>query len=311
MEEKDVILVTGGAGYIGSHTYVQLMEEGYNAVIIDNFSNSKPSVLDRIKMITGKEVLFAKGDICDKEFLYRVFDEYQIDAVIHFAGLKAVGESVRIPANYYRNNVVGTLTLLEAMDKKRVKNIIFSSSATVYNPENEMPLKENAELGCTNPYGWTKYMIEQILRDFCKADDGMSAVLLRYFNPIGAHKSGHIGEDPEGIPNNLLPYITRVAAGRLPRLNVFGGDYPTRDGTGIRDYIHVMDLAKGHVCALCYVFSHRGAEAFNLGTGTGYSVLDIVGAFENASSKKIPYVITDRRPGDVAECYADRSPILY
>ncbi len=300
-----MILVTGGAGYIGSHTYAKLAEEGYEAVIVDNFSNSRPATLERLEQITGRKVPFLCGDICDQSFLRQVFTRHRIDAVIHFAGLKAVGESVEKPLSYYDNNVKGTLSLLKVMGEQNVKHIIFSSSATVYGVDNEMPLKETAHLGCTNPYGWTKFMIEQILRDLCVADADWSAVILRYFNPIGAHPSGLIGEDPEGIPNNLMPYISRVAVGKLARLGVFGGDYPTHDGTGVRDYIHVMDLAAGHVCALRYLWAHKGAEAFNLGTGNGYSVLDVVKAFEKATGKAVPYDIVGRRPGDVAVCYAD------
>lgn len=299
------ILLTGGAGFIGSHTCVELIEAGYDVVIADNLSNSKPLVLERLKELTGKEIKFYQIDIADKEKMEDMFAKESFDAVIHFAGFKAVGESVAKPVMYYRNNIDTTLTLLETMAKYNVKNIVFSSSATVYGVPESVPLVEGMKTGCTNPYGWTKLMIEQILTDEAAANKDLSVVLLRYFNPIGAHKSGRIGEDPTGIPNNLLPYITQVAIGKLPQLGVFGNDYPTHDGTGVRDYIHVVDLAKGHVKAIEYAFKNKGTEIFNLGTGTGYSVLDIVKAFEKANDIIIPYTIKPRRDGDVAKCYAD------
>lgn len=301
------ILLTGGAGYIGSHTCVELIEQGYEVIIVDNFSNSKPQVLDRLREITGKDIKTYPVDVCDKEALEKVFSENEIDAVIHFAGLKAVGESVAYPLAYYRNNIDSTLTLLEVMEKHAVTDIVFSSSATVYGIPERVPLVETMKTGCTNPYGWTKLMNEQILTDATKANPELSVVLLRYFNPIGAHSSGRIGEDPQDIPNNLLPYVAQVAVGKLKKLRVFGNDYPTHDGTGVRDYIHVVDLAKGHVKALDYVKTHKGTEIFNLGTGIGYSVLDIVKAFEKVNGISVPYEITERRPGDVAECYADPS----
>ncbi|MBQ1992712.1 MAG: UDP-glucose 4-epimerase GalE [Clostridia bacterium] len=299
------ILLTGGAGFIGSHTCVELIEAGYDVVIADDLSNSKPLVLERLKELTGKEVKLYQLDIADKEKMDEMFAKESFDAVIHFAGFKAVGESVAKPVMYYRNNIGTTLTLLETMAKYNVNNIVFSSSATVYGVPETVPLVEGMKTGCTNPYGWTKLMIEQILTDATVADKNLSVVLLRYFNPIGAHESGRIGEDPTGIPNNLLPYITQVAIGKLPQLGVFGNDYPTHDGTGVRDYIHVVDLAKGHVKAIEYASKNKGTEIFNLGTGTGYSVLDIVKAFEKANDITIPYAIKPRRDGDVAECYAD------
>lgn len=299
------ILLTGGAGYIGSHTCIELINAGYEPVIADNFLNSKPEVINRIEEITGKKVPVYELDVADFEKMDKLFCEQSFDAVIHFAGLKAVGESVQIPVSYYRNNLDSTLTLLEVMAKHSVNKIVFSSSATVYGVPKTVPLTETMPTGCTNPYGWTKYMIEQILTDAANADSKLSVVLLRYFNPIGAHKSGRIGEDPRGIPNNLIPYITQVAAGKLPYLNVFGNDYPTHDGTGVRDYIHVTDLARGHVCAIDYADKNTGTEIFNLGTGVGYSVLDIVNTFERVNNIKIPYEIKPRRPGDVAQCYAN------
>ena len=299
------ILLTGGAGFIGSHTCVELAQAGYDVVIADDLSNSKPLVLERLKELTGKEIKFYQLDIADKEKLDDMFAKENFDAVIHFAGFKAVGESVAKPVMYYRNNLDTTLTLLETMAKYNVNNIVFSSSATVYGVPESVPLVEGMKTGCTNPYGWTKLMNEQILTDATVANKDLSVVLLRYFNPIGAHKSGRIGEDPTGIPNNLLPYITQVAIGKLPQLGVFGNDYPTHDGTGVRDYIHVVDLAKGHVKAIEYASKNKGTEIFNLGTGTGYSVLDIVKAFEKANDITIPYAIKPRRDGDVAECYAD------
>jgi len=302
------ILVTGGAGYIGSHTCVELIEAGFEPVVIDNLCNSSAESLRRVEEITGKPVPFYCGDVRDTQLLDRIFSEQEIAAVIHFAGLKAVGESTAIPLRYYSNNLDTTLRLCEAMERHGVKRIIFSSSATVYTVGNKMPLREDSVTGgCTNPYGWTKYMTEQILRDIAKADEAWSVVSLRYFNPVGAHESGRIGEQPNGIPNNLMPYITQTAVGKREKLRVFGNDYPTPDGTGVRDYIHVVDLARGHVAALRYLLEHSGERVFNLGTGEGYSVLDMVHAFENANGLKIPYEITDRRPGDVAECYADPS----
>ena len=300
------ILVTGGAGYIGSHTCVELLELGYGVVVVDNLCNSNPRSLERVEELTGKSVKFYQGDVRDEALLRRIFAENEISAVIHFAGLKAVGESVAQPWRYYDNNLNSTLVLTKVMGEAGVKRIIFSSSATVYSGDNEMPLREDSRTGnCTNPYGWTKYMTEQILSGMAKADPEWSVVLLRYFNPVGAHESGRIGEDPRGIPNNLMPFITQVAVGRREKLSVFGNDYPTPDGTGVRDYIHVVDLAKGHVAAIRYAVENHGCEVFNLGTGVGYSVLDMVKAFETANGVKIPYAIVDRRPGDLATCYAD------
>lgn len=299
------ILLTGGAGYIGSHTCIELIDAGHTAVIADNLCNSKKEAVNRVEKITGKSIPFYEIDVCDQDALSKVFEENQIDAVIHFAGLKAVGESCQIPLTYYRNNIDSTLTLLEVMKKYNCNNFVFSSSATVYGIPETVPLVETMPTSCTNPYGWTKLMIEQILTDAAKADPELSVVLLRYFNPIGAHESGNIGENPNGIPNNLMPYITQVAVGKLPQLGVFGNDYPTHDGTGVRDYIHVVDLAKGHVKAIDYANAHKGTEIFNLGTGTGYSVLDIVKAFIKVNVVDIPYAIKPRRAGDIAECYAD------
>lgn len=300
------VLLAGGAGYIGSHTCVELINAGHEVVIADNFSNSCPEAVKRVEEITGKKIPLYEADVCDKGAVDRIFAENDLDAVIHFAGLKAVGESVEKPVEYYRNNIDSTLTLLEAMKKYNVNKFIFSSSATVYGTPISVPLVETMPTGSpTNPYGWTKLMMEQILTDTANANPEMSIVILRYFNPIGAHESGRIGEDPNGIPNNLMPYITQVAAGRLKQLGVFGNDYPTHDGTGVRDYIHVVDLAKGHVKAIEYSAEHKGTEIFNLGTGTGYSVLDIVNAFIKANGVDIPYVIKPRRAGDIAECFAD------
>ncbi|HIS60239.1 MAG TPA: UDP-glucose 4-epimerase GalE [Candidatus Faecousia faecipullorum] len=300
------ILVTGGAGYIGSHTCVELLESGYEVVVVDNLCNSNPKSLERVRELTGKSVKFYEGDVRDEALLRKIFAENEIAAVIHFAGLKAVGESVAQPWRYYDNNLNSTLVLTKVMGEAGCKNIIFSSSATVYSGDNEMPLRETSRTGnCTNPYGWTKYMTEQILSGMAKADPQWSIVLLRYFNPVGAHKSGTMGEDPRGIPNNLMPFITQVAVGRREKLSVFGNDYDTPDGTGVRDYIHVVDLAKGHVAAIRYAVENHGCEVFNLGTGVGYSVLDMVKAFETANGVKIPYAIVDRRPGDLATCYAD------
>ena len=300
------VLLTGGAGYIGSHTAVELLNAGHNVVIADNYANSNPIVAQRITQITGKPVKCYEADAADPAALERVFQENAIDSVIHFAGLKAVGESVRLPLDYYRNNLDSTLALLAAMETHGVRPLIFSSSATVYGKHAALPYREDAETGpCTNPYGWTKLFIEQILRDYAAAHPDFSVVLLRYFNPVGAHESGLMGEDPRDIPNNLMPYIARVAVGTLPYLNVFGNDYPTPDGTGVRDYIHVTDLATGHMAALDYAAAHTGVEVFNLGTGTGYSVLDMVHAFSRACGKDIPYRIAPRRSGDIAACYAD------
>lgn len=302
------VLLAGGAGYIGSHTCVELINAGHDVIIADNFSNSCPEAVARVEEITGRKIPLYEADVCDKTAVEKIFSENKIDAVIHFAGLKAVGESCEKPIEYYRNNIDSTLTLLESMKKHGVNNFIFSSSATVYGTPETVPLVETMPTGSpTNPYGWTKLMMEQILTDTANANPDMSIVILRYFNPIGAHESGRIGEDPNGIPNNLMPYITQVAAGRLESLGVFGNDYPTRDGTGVRDYIHVVDLAKGHVKAIDYSAEHKGTEIFNLGTGTGYSVLDIVKAFSKINNIEIPYVIKPRRSGDIAECYADAS----
>lgn len=302
------VLVTGGAGYIGSHTCVELLNAGYAITVVDNLSNSCEEALRRVKRITGKDFTFYKGDIRDKAFLEEVFQKEKIDCVIHFAGLKAVGESVKKPLTYYQNNITGTLTLCDVMQEHQVKNIVFSSSATVYGDPKTVPITEDAPKGtCTNPYGWTKWMIEQILTDLHTADAQWNVILLRYFNPIGAHESGLIGENPKGIPNNLMPYITQVAVGKLPKLGVFGDDYDTPDGTGVRDYIHVVDLAKGHVKAVQKLSEKKGVLVYNLGTGNGYSVLDLVKAFEKACGKKIPYEIKPRRSGDIATCYADPS----
>ena len=299
------VLVTGGAGYIGSHTCVELLNAGHEVVIIDNFVNSKPDALDCIRRITGKDFDFCEADLRDRAAVKKLFDEHEIDAVIHFAGLKAVGESVQKPLEYYDNNLGGFFVLAEEMRAHNVKRIVFSSSATVYGMNNPVPFREEMPTSATNPYGYTKVMIEQMLRDLAVADPEWSIVLLRYFNPIGAHESGLIGEDPNGIPNNLLPYVAQVAAGIRPQLSVFGNDYDTPDGTGVRDYIHVVDLALGHLAALNYAETHTGAEAINLGTGHGTSVLEIVAAFEKASGRPVPYKICDRRPGDIATCYAD------
>ena len=299
------VLVTGGAGYIGSHTCVELLNAGHEVVIIDNFVNSKPEALDCIRRITGKDFAFCEADLRDRAAVKKLFDEHEIDAVIHFAGLKAVGESVQKPLEYYDNNLGGFFVLAEEMRAHNVKRIVFSSSATVYGMNNPVPFREEMPTSATNHYGYTKVMIEQMLRDLAVADPEWSIVLLRYFNPIGAHESGLIGEDPNGIPNNLLPYVAQVAAGIRPQLSVFGNDYDTPDGTGVRDYIHVVDLALGHLAALNYAETHTGAEAINLGTGHGTSVLEIVAAFEKASGRPVPYKICDRRPGDIATCYAD------
>ena len=299
------VLVTGGAGYIGSHTCVELLNAGEEIIILDNFVNSKPEALNRIKAITGKDFRFYEADLLNKEAIDKVFAENSIDAVIHFAGLKAVGESVMQPIRYYHNNITGTLNLCNVMQAHNVKKMVFSSSATVYGTPKTVPIDETFPMSTTNPYGSTKLMIEQILRDIYTADNEWSIALLRYFNPIGAHKSGLIGEDPNGIPNNLMPYIAQVAIGKLECLGVFGNDYPTHDGTGVRDYIHVVDLSLGHLKALAKIRKDKGVDAYNLGTGKGYSVLDVVAAFEKASGKKVKYQIKPRRPGDIAECYAN------
>ena len=305
------ILVTGGAGYIGSHTCIELMANGYDVIVVDDLCNSNPKSLDRVEQLAGKKPKFYEGDVRDEALMRKIFAENEISAVIHFAGLKAVGESVAQPWRYYDNNLNSTLVLTKAMEEAGCKRIIFSSSATVYSGDNEMPLRETSRTGnCTNPYGWTKYMTEQILSGMAHADKEWSIVLLRYFNPVGAHASGLIGEDPRGIPNNLMPFISQVAVGRREKLNVFGNDYDTHDGTGVRDYIHVVDLAKGHVAAVKYAVENLGCEVFNLGTGTGYSVLDMVKAFEEANGVKVPYQIVDRRPGDLATCYADPTKSL-
>ena len=302
------ILVTGGAGYIGSHTCVELLDAGYDVVVLDNLSNSSEKSLDRVKALTGKEVKFYKGDILDRDILNKIFKEEKIDSCIHFAGLKAVGESVAKPWEYYNNNIAGTLTLVDVMRQNGCKSIIFSSSATVYGDPAQIPITEECPKGqCTNPYGWTKSMLEQILMDIYKADNEWNVILLRYFNPIGAHESGLIGEDPKGIPNNLIPYITQVAIGKLECLGVFGDDYDTHDGTGVRDYIHVVDLAIGHVRAVEKLKEKAGVSVYNLGTGNGYSVLDMVKAFSKACGKEIPYQIKPRRAGDIATCYCDAS----
>lgn len=301
---KGCILVTGGAGYIGSHTVVELLERGYEPVVVDNLSNSSPEVFSRIRTITGKDVRFYEADLRDRPAMERIFAENAFDAVIHFAGLKAVGESVAKPLEYYDNNVVGTLVLLETALSRGVRKIVFSSSATVYGNPERLPIDETCRLSTTNPYGTTKRMIEDILTDAAKAARDMTVVLLRYFNPVGAHPSGLIGEDPKGIPNNLTPYIAQVASGKLPVLHVYGNDYKTPDGTGVRDYIHVLDLAAGHILALEKV-PKPGVYAYNLGTGKGHSVLEVIRAFEKASGKKIPYVVEPRRPGDIDASFAD------
>jgi len=301
------ILVTGGAGYIGSHTCLELLRNGFSVVVVDNLSNSSEESLRRVQEITGKALEFHKVDLLNKKHLVEVFEKYKFDAVIHFAGLKAVGESVDIPLKYYHNNITGTITLCEVMAKYNVKNIVFSSSATVYGEPHTAPITEDFPTSATNPYGRTKLFIEEILKDLYVSDNYWNIVLLRYFNPVGAHHSGRIGEDPKGIPNNLMPFISQVAVGKLKELSVFGNDYPTNDGTGVRDYIHVVDLALGHVRALQKLIRKSGVHIYNLGTGRGYSVLEMISAFEKVSGRKIPYRIIDRRPGDIAECYADPS----
>ena len=305
------ILITGGAGYIGSHTALELLNEGYEVVVYDNLCNSSQESLRRVEELTGKTVKFYEGDVLDGAALEAMFRAENVDAVIHCAALKAVGESVQKPLEYYQNNITGTLTLMDVMNRVGVKNIVFSSSATVYGSPEEMPITESCPKGpCTNPYGWTKSMMEQIMSDVQKANPDWNVILLRYFNPVGAHKSGRIGEDPKGIPNNLMPYISQVAVGKLEKLGVFGNDYNTPDGTGVRDYIHVVDLAIGHVKAINYIFTNPGLDVINLGTGVGYSVLDMVKAFSKACGKEIPYEIKPRRAGDIDMCYADPSKAL-
>lgn len=299
------ILVTGGAGYIGSHTCLELLAAGYDVVVVDNLCNSRKEALRRVEEITGKQVTFYEMDLRDIDGLHEIFQEHAIESVIHFAGLKAVGESVRMPLHYYSNNIAATLGLCQVMEEFGVKNIVFSSSATVYGDPATVPITEDFPLSATNPYGNSKLFIEQILQDLHTADSSWNVGLLRYFNPVGAHVSGRIGEDPNDIPNNLMPYVAQVAVGRLPELSVFGNDYPTPDGTGVRDYIHVVDLAKGHIKAIEKLKTNPGVVIYNLGTGKGYSVLDMVKAFEKASGRKVPYRITARRPGDIAACYAD------
>ncbi len=301
------VLLTGSCGYIGSHTLVELLDRGYGVVGIDNFSNSKRDVIDRVKKITGKDFKFYEGDVCDKSILKKIFDENKIDVVIHFAGYKAVGESTSKPLMYYRNNIDSTLSLLEVMDEYNCHNFIFSSSATVYGKPHSLPIKENFPLSTTNPYGTTKLTIEYILKDLYKSNNDWNIVILRYFNPVGAHKSGLIGENPNGIPNNLMPYIVKVANKEYDHLNVFGNDYDTFDGTGVRDYIHVVDLAIGHIKAIDDILNNCGLDIFNLGTGKGYSVLDMVNSFERVNGVKIPYEIKPRRDGDIDACYADPS----
>lgn len=305
MKENLTILVTGGTGYIGSHTVLQFLDAGYNVVIVDNLSNSKLESLRRMEKLAGQEIKFNKVDLLDYNKLDEVFENESIDAVIHFAGLKAVGESVKIPLLYYKNNITGTINLCEIMQKHNVKKLVFSSSATVYGDPHRVPITEDFPLNATNPYGRTKLMIEDILRDIYVSDNSWDIAILRYFNPVGAHKSGEIGEDPNGIPNNLMPYIAQVAVGKLKELTIFGDDYPTKDGTGVRDYIHVIDLAKGHLQALEKLMKDPGCVTYNLGTGKGYSVLEMAKAFERASGKAVPYKIAGRRAGDIAECYAD------
>ena len=300
-----MILLTGATGYIGSHTWVELLAAGQQVVGIDNFSNSNELVLGRLEAITGHPPIFYRGDVCDQEFLKKIFTEHKIKAVIHFAALKAVGQSVQRPIEYYKNNLTGLLTLVEVMHKSHCNNLVFSSSATVYRSDNPVPYQENMPLGSTNPYGWTKYMSEQILRDLELSSPEFSIAYLRYFNPVGAHLSGLIGEDPKGIPNNLMPFITQVAVGKQDFLSIYGGDWPTIDGTGVRDYIHVVDLAKGHIKALDHLLSKQGSLTVNLGSGQGYSVLELLKTFERVSGKKIPYKIAPRRPGDIALFYAD------
>lgn len=305
-QAEDAVLLTGGTGYIGSHTAVELMQHGYRVILVDNCANSAPDMVERIEKIVGQRPVFFHADVTDRTAMAEIFSAYHLDAVIHFAGYKSIGESVRTPIPYYRNNIDSTLTLLEVMAAHNVTCFVFSSSASVYGAEAPIPYREDAVTGgCTNPYGWTKYMIEQILRDAANANGALSVMLLRYFNPIGAHESGLIGERPAGVPNNLLPYITQVAAGQLKELSVFGNDYPTPDGTGVRDYIHIVDLAKGHMAALDYALGHTGVETVNLGTGHGYSVLEVLRTFERVNQVPVPYRIVGRRAGDLPVCYAD------
>ena len=301
------VLVTGGAGYIGSHTCVELLLSGYEVIVVDSLINSREESVRRIEEISGRKLEFHKVDLLDKSGLDRVFQQAKVDAVIHFAGLKAVGESVAIPLQYYKNNISGSLVLFEVMAQHGVRNLVFSSSATVYGDPASLPITEDFPIKSSNPYGWCKVMIEQILQDLYLADPSLNITLLRYFNPVGAHPTGRIGEDPKGVPNNLVPYISQVAVGKLPELKIFGNDYPTPDGTGVRDYIHIMDLASGHIKALEKLAANPGLVIYNLGTGKGYSVLEMVNAFAEASGKKIPYKIVERRPGDIASCYADPS----
>jgi UDP-glucose 4-epimerase len=301
------VLVTGGAGYIGSHTCVELLLAGYEVIVVDSLINSREESVRRIEEISGRKLEFHKVDLLDKSGLDRVFQQAKVDAVIHFAGLKAVGESVAIPLQYYKNNISGSLVLFEVMAQHGVRNLVFSSSATVYGDPASLPITEDFPIKSSNPYGWCKVMIEQILQDLYLADPSLNIALLRYFNPVGAHPTGRIGEDPKGVPNNLVPYISQVAVGKLPELKIFGNDYPTPDGTGVRDYIHIMDLASGHIKALEKLAANPGLVIYNLGTGKGYSVLEMVNAFAEASGKKIPYKIVERRPGDIASCYADPS----
>ena len=304
---KKQVLLTGGAGYIGSHTAVSLIESGYQVVILDNLCNSDKRVIDQIKKITHHEVVFQEGDVRDRNLLSSLFKKFSFEAVLHFAGLKSVDESIKEPLQYYENNVCGTVTLLEVMTQFKVKRFVFSSSATVYGESEKQPVHEQIPLKPMNPYGKSKYFVEEILKDLAHADTNFSVAILRYFNPVGAHTSGLIGENPKGEPSNLMPYIAQVASGARKKLKIFGDDYPTEDGTGVRDYIHIMDLAEGHVAALNYILSHKGVHVWNLGTGKGHSVLEVVKAFEKASGRQLPYEICDRRPGDVAICYADAS----
>jgi UDP-glucose 4-epimerase len=301
------ILVTGGAGYIGSHTCVELLNKNHDVIVLDNLSNSSEESLTRVKKITGKSLTFYQADLLDTDKISKIFSDHNIDAVIHFAGLKAVGESVSVPLKYFHNNITGTLNLLETMNRFNIKNIVFSSSATVYGDPETLPIMEDSPLSATNPYGRTKLMIEEILQDLYKSDNAWNIALLRYFNPVGAHKSGEIGEDPHGIPNNLVPFISKVAIGELPSVNVFGDDYDTPDGTGVRDFIHVVDLAIGHIKILPKLLTNPGVVIYNLGTGKGFSVLEMIKGFEKASQQSIPYTIADRRPGDIAACWADPS----
>ena len=304
-------LITGGAGYIGSHTLLELLQSGHEAVVLDNLCNSSMQSVQRVQEITGREAFFIQGDVCDRATLDRIFSEHEIDAVLHFAGLKAVGESVQQPLTYYQNNVSGSITLCQAMAAAGIYRLVFSSSATVYGDPTQIPVVETCPTGTpTNPYGNSKLMVEKMMQDLVASDPRWSVALLRYFNPVGAHQSGQLGEDPNGVPENLLPYIARVAVGKLQQLSIYGNDYPTPDGTGVRDYIHVVDLAKGHLAALNYISQHTGANVWNLGTGVGYSVMDMIQAFEKASGRAIPYTLSGRRQGDIAECWSDPSKAL-